>query len=1396
MVGNILKKKFNILIVFITTIGFTSAVFFGVGLYLRSTIEVKDLYITNESSNGASIVFVTNRNTNSKVIARKVESTDKELVFYDDRDLVEVKQGEFKKEGNNSRRIHHISLRNLEPGTKYTFQVLVDGRKIDYEKKEFSTLALVNTLTVPDPFYGQVINTANENVEEGVVILQKTSTDGVSSFISGVVSKGGYSIDVGNMYKLDKSAPFNSPEYKQTLKVFGIEGVNVREFNAIIQKDMDQPVQTVNIGDSTSVTVLSEETCGNASGWNKEEYCKDSEGGACCKICIRKVTQLSNGEWCKEDDGGCKNTGDCKKPEEPKPEEPKPEEPKPVESKPPEQQPDPKPVEGGEDCNSVSKWTKEEYCEKEQDGACCKKCIREVAKIESTGEWCKKSTGDCKVTGHCQGFEDKPEPVDTTTPPAQGSQTGIPPAAAQPGTDAGTCGSNDNCSVGGRCGNLNDSPCSCGKSSISAGSSCSCRDYYKGDANIEAKCGGSGNVAQPVPNPAVPQPVVPGTDAGTCGANDNCSVGGRCGNLNDSPCSCGKSSIPAGSSCSCTDYYKGDAAAIKAKCGGGTTQPLPNNPNLPVVPPVSPVGDGGSCANDSCRPGERCGTLTRSLCGCGDSKINPGSTCSCRQYYKGDPNINTLCSNSSTTQPANQPNIPAVSLPTWVTDFWQLRVNNMQKPNDLVGNGNSNLPTNIAYKPTNPLSNSYFLDSNWKWGMDPKTKLANGMGNQNIANNGSTSYWVSNRVISSNTSNAWNVNLGNNQVGPVNKVMGPVENPNKTPSQEYQSSVYPLTPSVNDVAETVGIVDLNSVLDGGIKALDNTQLSDQEKGVCLNNLVNSQPLVKICEDALSEMSLADAEFVTDLVNVVSSGSEIAKLSKRAGKEIGAFKELGEIVGMAYNPVGNASEEVRQSLIEDIGVPITLGKWLNLETMMTEPALMIGDAGFGDNQFISQAYTLNMFREVESEEAIKIINWVENLSGQDIDFPVEDEQKLEELRAAIGDVNKRGGFVPTVIDGDSFVFSLDRNNYSPEVLQVLDSVSESVNEAFKANPEEINDLSVEQQKLLVYSMLDQENFITAVETFDKIAIKNLIEFVTKGKLDPAEIPEYIKNAKNGLPPVANTFSEEDSVEQIDEVGIVQVFSEPTTLEPGVYEVNNDDITTKEISIVEGKGITYFFDKNKNGIKEDSEPYYFGSIYSLDVKFKKLMDVQTYKLKQGWNLIAMPMLMRGEETSQIQKASEFLAKLNSNGAGVTHISTYRANQFILYSAREDAEGVVSFYGEDFNILPGEAYYVKSLADNTITLKGNKVEGSQEILIGNGWNLVNIYNSEKESYKGFDVLRALNQGNISSDTMSDYQDGMYRNIVIKDSIEYGNDFTVYPYSGYWLRVQDKGTGRFKPN
>lgn len=284
----------------------------------------------------------------------------------------------------------------------------------------------------------------------------------------------------------------------------------------------------------------------------------------------------------------------------------------------------------------------------------------------------------------------------------------------------------------------------------------------------------------------------------------------------------------------------------------------------------------------------------------------------------------------------------------------------------------------------------------------------------------------------------------------------------------------------------------------------------------------------------------------------------------------------------------------------------------------------------------------------------------------------------------------------------------------------------------------------------------------------------------------EVSLYIP-VQNGFTHLLNSIIKDVKAQKIEVV------------DPGVYEISGTDTQAKTYEVTTEGLVKYFYDDNKNGIKDEGEEYLTDAESSeVSVNIKKIAELESYRMNVGWNVVSFPMVMTGEDTSEISKASELLNSLNQQGANVTHITSYREGDFVIYSERDSSTGSgqdkVTF-GEDYVIMPGEAYFIKNYESATVKFKGKKVEGSMEILMNPGWNLISVYNEEVKSYGGFEVISQMNTQGVNAEVISKWEDGQYSNILIKAGTEYGTDFKVYPTSGYWVKNISKDSGKFKP-
>jgi hypothetical protein len=261
-----------------------------------------------------------------------------------------------------------------------------------------------------------------------------------------------------------------------------------------------------------------------------------------------------------------------------------------------------------------------------------------------------------------------------------------------------------------------------------------------------------------------------------------------------------------------------------------------------------------------------------------------------------------------------------------------------------------------------------------------------------------------------------------------------------------------------------------------------------------------------------------------------------------------------------------------------------------------------------------------------------------------------------------------------------------------------------------------------------------------------------------------------------------------IEPIDPAILIQDLELPE----GSYKVKSGStsVTTGFVK-TDSNHIVFYEDANDNGKLDTDEalisPY--ESQVEYQVSYEKVADSFKLSLQEGLNLVSFPIVFKDDNNEEIKKASKLIEYLNNHGTEITTITAYRGGKFLPYVIREGVG-----FGDDFNILPGEGYFVLSHNSGEFVFTGTKIKDSLEVQLYKGWNLVNIYNSNVKSYSGFDILKKMKEQSVGADVLSKWEDGMYTNIVSEQSGDYGTDFNVYQNRGYFVRVTGE-SGPFKP-
>jgi len=166
----------------------------------ESAPEVQNLKITNVSDNSATITWTSSSPRLDSVVYTPEGSPANQLGlfggerFFDDRDIIQtgsiINYFQLK-----SRYTHHVTLTNLQPEKEYSFNIV--GAIKSTAAAKFTTGAVLDSLRTPEPTYGVVPSSANDDV----LVFMYLSGGSVQSTITNATN--GYSLDKANVRSED-----------------------------------------------------------------------------------------------------------------------------------------------------------------------------------------------------------------------------------------------------------------------------------------------------------------------------------------------------------------------------------------------------------------------------------------------------------------------------------------------------------------------------------------------------------------------------------------------------------------------------------------------------------------------------------------------------------------------------------------------------------------------------------------------------------------------------------------------------------------------------------------------------------------------------------------------------------------------------------------------------------------------------------------------------------------------------------------------------------------------------------------------------------------------------------------------------------------------------------------
>ncbi|MFS8130544.1 MAG: SPOR domain-containing protein [Candidatus Dojkabacteria bacterium] len=234
-------------------------------------------------------------------------------------------------------------------------------------------------------------------------------------------------------------------------------------------------------------------------------------------------------------------------------------------------------------------------------------------------------------------------------------------------------------------------------------------------------------------------------------------------------------------------------------------------------------------------------------------------------------------------------------------------------------------------------------------------------------------------------------------------------------------------------------------------------------------------------------------------------------------------------------------------------------------------------------------------------------------------------------------------------------------------------------------------------------------------------------------------------------------------------------DPALLSKGTYSIVIPGFKNAEFSVLNNNvTVKYFDDINSDGIKESNEPYIDPTQYT--VTLAKLSDLSAYELNAGWNLIALNFA-----SADFTKASDLIKSINNQGVAAVQISKYDSGNWIHFVYRLNEQGAIESFGNDFTLIPGEGYFVRTLDNGIVQFKGQKFTSSVPINLSTGWNLAAILSTIDYTANSF--ITKCNTLGAECTTISRFTDNTYESVVKLNNQFFGNNFDLKDTEGYFV-------------
>ncbi|MDD3661451.1 MAG: fibronectin type III domain-containing protein [Candidatus Dojkabacteria bacterium] len=246
------------------------------------------------------------------------------------------------------------------------------------------------------------------------------------------------------------------------------------------------------------------------------------------------------------------------------------------------------------------------------------------------------------------------------------------------------------------------------------------------------------------------------------------------------------------------------------------------------------------------------------------------------------------------------------------------------------------------------------------------------------------------------------------------------------------------------------------------------------------------------------------------------------------------------------------------------------------------------------------------------------------------------------------------------------------------------------------------------------------------------------------------------------------------------------------EPGKYCVDGiEGYGTLCFYVNAGGQAVIYVDVNENGLFDERD-IDISRATGITVTQENLSFY--YDISQGFNFVSFPFLNEDIGTTAV----EVLVNLNEvYGGSFYSIASYESGQWQVIEQR----GETIYGSNDFQILPGKGYVIRSSADILVRLEGKGVAEPVPIGLIEGWNLVSVH-GVGESYTAASVIDGVNlTGVVQADNLSEWEAvrSRYSGLQVETGDGgtqevYGFDFPISGTEAYFVRVIN-GSGVWTP-